>query len=622
MPVTAALHPRPPVLRRFGQTGLTVAEVGLSMPDHRPELVGAAQRLGMRFLCLPAPVPAGVLAEAGGDTLLATSGAFRSAGRWAAPDPPGDRGWDLLIVDPVGDRGFLTDFLTAARSAMDAGRFGALAARAHDRAGVARVVEAGAFAAVELAFGPHHQDLLLESLPLLREWAGAVIVRLVPSAGGPRTGRWLRAEAGGRTLTQLTVQAALLSDVVSVVVGHPGDEADLRELVACSRDLPPLTPADTAALDRALSADGAPSHLAELHRRRPASPRTARRLDDAWTLGPLRVGNRIVRSGATERAVDEECLPTGAMVSLHRDLAAGGAGMVITGYLAVTRDTRASRSHGVLRPGPAVDAWARLLTTCRRAADGDVVFCAQLGHGGVLSTGSFDERDVVASFTEAASAAEAAGFDAIQLHGAHGYLLGQLLAEQPPLRTGATGRHHGLDLVRRVIGAVRAEIGDRLALLLKLNCSDFVTAGYDQRDSLVAVRALADTGIDGVEWSGWVPAAPAARTPSRLGEVEVRSEGFFVPFAARTKAENPHLAVGTCGGFRSADGMTRAVADHGLDFVSLARPLVAEPDLPRKMLGGQARARCDGCNECLAKHVRPLHCPRALVLTPIGEAGS
>ena len=173
-----------------------------------------------------------------------------------------------------------------------------------------------------------------------------------------------------------------------------------------------------------------------------------------------------------------------------------------------------------------------------------------------------------------------------------------------------------------MVRAVRAEVGDRLAVLMKLNCSDFVSAGYDQRDSLVAVRALADTGLDGVEWSGWVPAAPAARTPSRLGEVEVRSEGFFVPFAARTKAENPHLAVGTCGGFRSAAGMTRAVADYGLDFVSLARPLVAEPDLPRKMLDGQARARCDGCNECLAKHIRPLHCPRALALTPMGEAGS
>jgi 2,4-dienoyl-CoA reductase-like NADH-dependent reductase (Old Yellow Enzyme family) len=607
------------VLRRFGQTGLTVAEIGFTSTGAGadPALVEAALRLGMRFLCLPATVAPEALAKAGGDTLLAT---VDHGGQWAPPDSPNDRQWDLLVARTTLNSLVDRDFLDRARAAIDEGRFGGLAARVYDEAGARRVIETGAFDAIELAFGLRQQNLLLGCLPLLRDWGGAVIVRLVPSSGGAEVDRWLAAEDDVRTPNQLAAQAALLSEVVSVVVQQPRDEADLRDLVACSRDLPALTVADTAALDRALTEDGVRSGLSELHRRR-RTPVATRGLDDSWRLGPLRLRNRIVRSGSTERAVDGECLPTDAMVSLHRSLAAGGAGMIITGYLAVSRDTRASRSHGVLQPGPAVDAWANLLTVCRREAD--VPFCAQLGHGGALSTGSYDERDVVRRFAEAARAAEAAGFDAVQLHGAHGYLLGQLLAEAPPLRAkGATSRHHGLDLVRRVIHAVRAEVGDRLAVLMKLNCSDFVSAGYDQRDSLVAFRALAETGLDGVEWSGWVPAAPAARTPSRLGEVEVRSEGFFVPFAARTKAENPRLAVGTCGGFRSAAGMTRAVADYGLDFVSLARPLVAEPDLPRKLLDGQARARCDGCNECLAKHVRPLHCPRALVLTPIGEAGS
>ncbi|GAB3447540.1 hypothetical protein GCM10027436_39710 [Actinophytocola sediminis] len=602
------------MLRRFGQTGLTVPEIGLTTTGRGGDqaLVAPAVRLGLRFLCLPTPVRPEVLAEAGGDTLLATADELRRAGRWVPPAPPAERRWDLLIADLTRNSLLDREFLTAARAEMDAGGFGALGARVHDEAGVRRVIDTGAFAAIELAFGLRQQNLLLRCRQLLRDWGGAVIVRLVPAVGGPRVDRWLATEAGERTLSQVAVQAVLLSDVVSVVVQRPHDETELRELAACSRELPALTPAVVGALDRALAADGVRSNLGEFHRRRPAVPLAARRLADSWTLGPLRLRNRIVRSGATERAVDRACLPTDAMRSLYHALAAGGAGMIITGCLAVSRYARANQSNGVLRPGPAVAAWRDILTACRREAD--VAFCAQLGYRGTLSTGSYDERVIVRAFARAAKAAEAAGFDAVQLHGAHGYLLGQLLAEAPPLRTiGPAAGHHGLDLVRRVIDTVRAEVGDRLAVLMKLNCSDFVSAGYDQRDSLVAVRALADSGLDGVEWSGWVPAAPAARTPSRRGEVEVRSEGFFVPFAARTKAENPNLAVGTCGGFRSTAGATRAVDDYHLDFVSLARPLVAEPDLPRKLLSGLAQARCDGCNECLAKQVSPLHCPRVLV---------
>jgi 2,4-dienoyl-CoA reductase-like NADH-dependent reductase (Old Yellow Enzyme family) len=324
-------------------------------------------------------------------------------------------------------------------------------------------------------------------------------------------------------------------------------------------------------------------------------------------IGRMRMPNRIVRSGTTERAVDAEGLPTPAMHQLHRALAAGGAGLVITGYLAVADAVRASASHGILRPGPAADAWAKIVAESQEA--GDARLCAQLGHGGVLSLAGYAEDEIVRLFRESACAAAEAGFDAVQLHAAHGYLLGQLLAEAPPLRSRPTA-HHGLELVLRIVDEVCRAVRPDLAVLLKANVSDFVPGGYAPPDAAVFADAVAGTALDGIEWSGWSPVADSWYTPSRLGEVEPRSEGFFVPFAARAKARNPHLVTGSCGGFRSAQGMSRAIVGYGLDFVSLSRPLVVEPDLPRRLLEGASRGRCDGCNQCLAKPVRPVHCPR------------
>src|ERR1700754_5133380 len=153
--MTTGLLPRPPVLRRFGQTGLTVPEIGFTTasPGTDPALAEAALRLGMRFLCLSAPVPRDALAAADGDTLLATVDRFHDAGRWVPPASPGDRQWDLLIADAPLNALVDKDFLAAARAAMDAGRFGALAARVPDEVALRGVLDTGAFDAIELAFG-------------------------------------------------------------------------------------------------------------------------------------------------------------------------------------------------------------------------------------------------------------------------------------------------------------------------------------------------------------------------------------------------------------------------------------------------------------------------------------
>jgi 2,4-dienoyl-CoA reductase-like NADH-dependent reductase (Old Yellow Enzyme family)/aryl-alcohol dehydrogenase-like predicted oxidoreductase len=523
--------------------------------------------------------------------------------------------------------------------------------------------DAAVFDAVQLPFNLLRQDLLLRCRLALKRWGGAVIVRtplefgllggqlpagsqLAPEDFRRRawdTDEEARKRAAAaelrdyiqrsarRTLPQAALQATLLPDVVSTVIPGCRNLDQLFDNVAVSRELPALTRSELLEMDRIIRRAGLESELATefapasvvaiSHVRSKIATPAAGVLAQPLRMGPLLLSNRIVRAGTTERAGNPDGLPTEDMRNIHRDLARGGAGMVITGYLAVEPHGRASASHCVLCPGPAVNAWKDVVRACKEVSDASL--CAQLGHGGALSLTAYDHRDLVRHFRESACAAAEAGFDAVQLHAAHGYLLGQLLSEKPALRD-MQGDHAGQLLFERIIEAVADAVRPELAILIKANVSDFVPGGYDTCDAAAFAGALSAMPIDAVEWSGWTPTAHAWETPSRLGQVENRSEGFFVPFAAGVKQRYPDLVVGTCGGFRTAAGMAQAISDDGLDFVTLARPLIAEPDLPRKLLTGEQRAYCDGCNQCLAKNVRPVHCPKlgafaAPLRLPMGE---
>ncbi|MEU4559571.1 hypothetical protein AB0F72_14395 [Actinoplanes sp. NPDC023936] len=615
----------PPVLRRFGSTGLTFPEIGLAGdPADAGRRIAAYDR-GVRFFrdVRPARWTGPELPDAF-TAAPAAAGALTGP---ALPEPP-----DLVLLD-VAAAGVAA--LTPLTELRHRHRLRAVGATVRTAAEVRAALEVPGLDAVELAFSVVRQEVLLECLGRLRRWGGAVIVRhpladgLLAGPGSPAAGdaraasgdgraaaarelhrRW---SAAGRTGAATALTFALLPDVVSVAVLDAGDPAGL----AGARPGPRVpTEAELREADAVVRAHGLVSGLATdlrprllmsvTFRPRP-DPGAAAVLARPLRMGPLRLANRIVRSGTTERAVDGDGLPTADMRRIHEELAAGGAGLVVTGYLAVDEAVRASRSHGVLRPGPAVPAWAAVVAAVRRA--GPAPLCAQLGHGGALALGEHDEAAVVRLFRDAARAAAEAGFDAVQLHAAHGYLLNQLVAGAPPLRLGTAG-HRGLELTLRIVDEVCAAVQPGLAVLVKANVSDFVPGGYDLADADRLADALAATRVSAVEWSAWTPAARSWLTPSRRGEPDVRSEGFFVPFAGRVKARHPALVVGSCGGFRTAAGMASALTQGGTDFVALSRPLIAEPDLPAKILAGVGGGACDGCNECLGKAVRPVHCPR------------
>lgn len=336
----------------------------------------------------------------------------------------------------------------------------------------------------------------------------------------------------------------------------------------------------------------------------------------------MKLTNRFVRSATWEGMCETDGRPTKKLASCYRELAAGGVGLIITGYTYV-------RPDGKQMPGKMgihTDAYSAEMQTLTRAVQNEgSKICIQLVHAGGQTTAKtagrcplapsavkveqFPEEpqamsqqdidEIVAAFGDGARRAKEYGFDAVQLHAAHGYLINQFLS---PLTNRRTDGYGGplenrcrflLDVYRRV----RSEVGPDFPVLVKLNGSDNLEGGLDIGDAVHAARLLEREKIDAIEVSGGTSAS-GERVPVRTGVDKPDREAYNLALAREIKkaVRCPIMAVG---GFRSPDVITKAAGEEGIDYISMARPLIREPRLINRWKEGDlAPARCISCNGC------------------------
>jgi 2,4-dienoyl-CoA reductase-like NADH-dependent reductase (Old Yellow Enzyme family) len=210
-----------------------------------------------------------------------------------------------------------------------------------------------------------------------------------------------------------------------------------------------------------------------------------------------------------------------------------------------------------------------------------------------------DIQNVVSAFGAAARRARNAGFDGVQIHAAHGYLLSQFLSptfNRRDDRYGGNIRNRARALIE-VLGSVRSAVGRDYPVLVKINCQDFIENGLTLEDSLQAGAMLVENGIDAIELSGGVLVG-GKLSPSRMGIKTEDKEAYFQHDAAAFKkqVDVPLILVG---GNRSFQVAERLVDDGIADYLSMARPLIREPDLiNRWQSGDRSRATCVSDNMC------------------------
>ena len=210
-----------------------------------------------------------------------------------------------------------------------------------------------------------------------------------------------------------------------------------------------------------------------------------------------------------------------------------------------------------------------------------------------------DIKDLVTAFAAAAARAKDAGFDAVQLHSAHGYLLSQFLSPIFNRRRddygGGIGNRARVHV--EILKAIREAVGPDFPVLIKMNCQDFAENGLTVADSIMAADLMAQAGLDAIEVSGGLLTG-GKLSPTRTGINSPKKEAYFSE-ELRAIRKAIHLPLILVGGIRSFAVAERLI-DTGLaDYIAMSRPLIREPGLIKRWQKGDRRsAECKSDNLC------------------------
>jgi len=328
-------------------------------------------------------------------------------------------------------------------------------------------------------------------------------------------------------------------------------------------------------------------------------------------IGPMELKNRVVRSATNEHLSEPNGDFSPVWVDVLTELARHEIGLVITGHVCVDRTQRANEGQ------PAIDE-TTTPELLRQAAEGVHAYGAklvmQLNHSGFKAPEHVNGRPpkgpadftleeidrLTDAYVYAAKLCKACGFDGVQIHNAHGYLLSSFLNPEENKRTDEYGGslENRFRLPARIIREVRAACGPDFALLVKMNCNGV-------GDLPGALRLYEESGVDAIEISGVDFSSKAGvKEPFYLEELLAAKQGIQTPF----------ILVGGIFSRRSAEQVLSA----GIPFVAFSRALICQPDFIAKMKRGeQEESTCFACNSCYGIYrKRPVRCVQHQTLIP------
>ncbi|MDE0883973.1 MAG: NADH:flavin oxidoreductase [Myxococcota bacterium] len=375
---------------------------------------------------------------------------------------------------------------------------------------------------------------------------------------------------------------------------------------------------------------------------------------DSAQLGPLTLRNRFIKAAtfeglASENVVNEE------LITFHRRMAQGGVGMTTIAYCAVAPDGQGAPNEIIVRPSAAAGLGRFVDAIHEEGAAASI----QLGHAGPVAAGAgqkglspskvfspqalrftraaseADLERIIQDFASAAKIVVDSGFDAIELHFGHGYLISSFLSPSLNRRKDRWGGslENRARLARETARAVRDAIGNETALIAKFNMADGAKGGFWLDESVAVAELLESDGhLDALEltagssfqnpmyiFRGEAPIHEMAsafpqplRTGFKLGAGRFLRDypfqpAFLLPYARqfRSALKMPLILLGGLGQIATVES---ALAE-GFEFVSLGRALLREPNLiNRWQQGNRGEALCIHCNKCIPTIYQGTHC--------------
>ncbi len=337
------------------------------------------------------------------------------------------------------------------------------------------------------------------------------------------------------------------------------------------------------------------------------------------------IQNRLCKAAMTEGLADPLGQPTTALEQLYRIWSQGGAGLLLSGNVQIDGNHLERPGNVIIDSEPglpmreALERWAAAGTT-----NGNH-FWAQISHAGRqcqknvnprpkapsavklgLPGGQFGEpspmtaeeiESVVAAFAHAAKVLINAGFTGIQLHAAHGYLLSQFLSPRSNQREDQWGGtlENRSRLLLSCVARVRAAVGPKIPISVKLNSADFQRGGFDFSESLRVAKWLQEASVDLIEISGGTYEQPRLLNLEGIEPIQHQAiaqstrarEAYFVDFAEAMRREVT-IPLMVTGGLRRLDAMNEVLNSGCADMVGIGRPMCVVTDAPNQLLDGVA----------------------------------
>lgn len=350
-------------------------------------------------------------------------------------------------------------------------------------------------------------------------------------------------------------------------------------------------------------------------------------------INGMKLANRFVRSATYEGMATEDGSVAPKLTETMVDLAKGGVGLIISGHAYILPEGQAGPLQLGIYKDEHIDG-LKTMTDSVHEAGGKIV--AQLAHAGAQADKELikqpphvvsnfeglsrsprheltkeDIQKLVNAFADAAIRAKTAGFNGIQLHSAHGYMLNQFLSPFYNRRTdeygGAIENRSRVHL--EVCHAIRNVVGNDYPVLIKINSEDYMENGLDLEDSMWVSKMLVDAGIDAIEVSGGTKYS-GKYIPSRTGINKQGKEAYFKEAAVAFKksVDVPLILVG---GMRSFNVAEQMIQSGIADYISICRPLIREPGLINRWRSGDmSPAKCKSDNLCFepAREGKGVYC--------------
>ncbi len=328
--------------------------------------------------------------------------------------------------------------------------------------------------------------------------------------------------------------------------------------------------------------------------------------------------NRIAKASMEESLADDLFLPGEQMIQLYKRWGQGGAGLLLTGNAMVDPYALTGPGNVIVRDNGSLDRFKRWAEVGK---SGGSKMWMQINHPGRQVFGFISEtpvapsavkvhipgrmfakvfgtpraltedeiRKIVERFIQAALIAEKAGFDGVEVHAAHGYLLNQFLSPLTNLREDQWGGslENRARILLEIVNGIQAQTKKEFSVGVKLNSADFQGGGFKEEDAIRVIEILNKTNIDLLEISGGNYESPAMQGGESNGTK--KREAYFLEFAkkARSIATMPLMSTG---GFRSKNVMEDAIKSGALDVIGIAAPFAFEPDSASKLLSGKTNS--------------------------------